>query len=138
MDKLSDKTLSQLQHIINELQYRKGSELVQFFNRLGYNDSYGQGFGSRGVYTQYKLVEINGSPEMDKCIKNAFSPVDFIANFQLLDETISNFNQYLSFDGWIVVRNGKEINLKRVDDTYFVKLKKIRKLHKQSLRKKIF
>ncbi len=120
MERLSDKTLSKLQYIINELQYRKGAELVQFFNKIGFKDSYGQGFGSRGAYTQNKLIEINGSPEMDLCIKKAFSPVDFVENFQLLDQAIGDFNKYLSFDGWIVVRNGKNIAFKRVGDDYFV------------------
>ena len=38
--------------MINEkTMYRKGAELVRFFNQLGFNERYGNGFPSRWVYT---------------------------------------------------------------------------------------
>lgn len=65
---LSPKSLEKLRDLINEeTEYRTGPKLVQFFNRLGFNDSYGQGFPSRWRYTDQRLEAINGSPKLDNC-----------------------------------------------------------------------
>ena len=61
---LAQKTLDSLREMINEkTKYRKGAELVRFFNQLGFNDRYGNGFPSRWVYTDDKLSVINGNPD---------------------------------------------------------------------------
>lgn len=53
---LSEKTLEKLRVLINEdTEYRSGPKLVQFFNDLGFQDIYGQGFPSRWMYTDEKL-----------------------------------------------------------------------------------
>lgn len=107
---ISSKTIEKLRELINEeTEYRSGSKLVAFFNNYGFSDSYRNGFPSRWVYTDSKLNAINGSPELDKCIKDLFAPINFIGRFSELDKHIAEFNQYLSFDGWLVVRNGQEI-----------------------------
>ncbi len=107
---LQQKTLEKLRNLINEeTEYRSGPKLVSFFNELGYSDVYGQGFPSRWSFTDEKLFKINGTPEIDKCIKRVFAPVNFITRFAELDKFINEFNQYLAFDGWKVVRNEKEI-----------------------------
>lgn len=60
---LSEKTLEKLRVLINEdTEYRSGPKLVQFFNDLGFQDTYVQGFPSRWMYTDEKLSVINGSP----------------------------------------------------------------------------
>lgn len=54
--RLSQKSLKCLREMINEkTMYRSGPVLVALFNKLGSNDSYGQGFPSRWVYTDQKL-----------------------------------------------------------------------------------
>lgn len=117
---LQQKTLEKLRELINEeTQYRKGHEIVAFFNELGFNDTYGQGFPSRWVYTDEKLNKINGTPEIDKCIKKLFAPVNYISRFKELDNFISDFNQYLAFDNWKVVREGKEIIFKKAGEIDF-------------------
>jgi hypothetical protein len=111
---LQKKTLEKLRLLINEeTEYRKGPELVSFFNDLGFNDSYGQGFPSRWIFTDDKLSKINGTPELDKCIKKVFAPVNFIGRFSQLDSLIKDFNQYLAFDGWNVIRKEKEITFEK-------------------------
>lgn len=108
---LSKKTLEKLRDLItHETEYRSGPKLVEFFNALGSKDTYGQGFPSRWVYVDEKLSVLNGTPQLDSCIKHLFSPVNFIERFDILDSLISSFNQYLSFDGWSIVRTGKEIS----------------------------
>ena len=110
MMKLNNKTLEKLRNLINEeTEYRSGPKLVSFFNQFGFNDQYGQGFPSRWVYTDEKLFRLNGTPELDKCIKVLFNPVNYIGRYTELDSFISDFNQYLAFDDWQVVRINKEI-----------------------------
>lgn len=117
---LQEKTLEKLRLLINEeTEYRSGPKLVTYFNDLEFNDSYGQGFPSRWMYTDEKLSQINGSPILDKCIKKLFSPVNYIGRFGELDSFINDFNQYLAFDGWKVVRSGKEINFAKAGDIDF-------------------
>lgn len=112
---LSPKSLECLREMINEkTTYRSGPNLVKFFNQLGFNDQYafGGGFPSRWLYTDEKLQRLNGSPELDKCIKMVFSPSEFIGRMGVLRSCLDEFNEYLAFDGWKVeARNtGVEIH----------------------------
>lgn len=111
---LSQKTLEKLRVLINEeTEYRSGPKLVSFFNELGFNDVYGQGFPSRWQFTDEKLSKLNGTADLDKCIKKLFAPVNYIGRFEELDEFLKDFNQYLAFDKWNVVRNDAEISFKK-------------------------
>ncbi len=130
---LSSKTLESLRNMINEkTTHRTGPNLVAFFNHLGFREQYpyGQGgFPSRWAYTDEKLSMINGTPELEKCIKMTFSPSEFIGRVNELKACVDEFNDYLAFDGWRVeVKNtGVEIHkttgpdiekrLKEVDNT---------------------
>ena len=110
---LSQNTLEILREMINEkTEYRKGSVLVIFFNQLGFADSYGNGFPSRRYYTDEKLQCINGTPELDKCIKMVFNPSGFVNRVDVLRTCLDEFNEYLAFDGWRVeIKNtGVEIH----------------------------
>lgn len=112
---ISSKTSEKLRNLINEeTEYRSGPNLVKFFNVLGFKHSYGQGFPSRWKYTDDCLEIINGTPQLDKCIKEAFNPVNFIGRISELERLIAEFNQYLAFDKWRVIRNGAEITFKKL------------------------
>lgn len=111
---ISQKTIEKLRLLINEeTEKRSGPKLVTFFNNYGFTDSYGAGFPSRWMYTESKLKQLNGKPELDKCIKDLFAPINFISRFSELDKLIADFNQYLSFDGWQVVRQGQNITFQK-------------------------
>lgn len=113
---LCKKTLECLREIINEKsEYRSGPKLVQFFNELGFSDSYGQGFPSRWLFTDERLAKINGTPAIDQCIRNTFAPVNFVGRIQALDLLIKEFNQYLAFDKWKVVRQEADIVLQKLE-----------------------
>lgn len=115
---LGKKTLEKLRIIINgdgTQDYRTGAQLVKFFNEVGFNDVYKPGFPSRWQYTDLCLEKINGTPELDKCIKNTFAVINYIGRISELDALIADFNQYLAFDKWIVIRDNNEITFKRLD-----------------------
>lgn len=113
---LCKKTLENLRDMINEkTEYRSGPKIVQFFNELGCSDRYGQGFPSRWVFTDSKLEALNGTPRLDECIKTVFAPVNFVGRIQQLDALIKEFNQYLAFDKWKVVRNHADITFQKLD-----------------------
>ena len=117
---VSEITLKELREIINEKPiYRSGPELVKFFNSLGFNDYYSKNFPSRWRYTDEKLLQINGTPEIDKCIKMVFEPQKYIGKYNLLDDCIDSFNKYLAFDNWKVIRNGKYITFTKADNIDF-------------------
>lgn len=115
---LRKKTLEKLRMIINgddTPDYRSGPRLVAFFNELGFHDGYGQGFPSRWAYTDDKLEQINGKPELDLCIKNTFAVIDFIDRIEELDLIITDFNRYMAFDKWKVVRDNDIISISKLD-----------------------
>ncbi len=115
---LGKKTLEKLRIIINgdgTQDYRTGAQLVKFFNEVGFNDVYKPGFPSRWQYTDLCLEKINGTPELDKCIKNTFAVINYIGRISELDALIADFNQYLAFDKWSVIRDNNEITFKRLD-----------------------
>lgn len=115
---LSNKTLERLREIINgddSPDYRSGPKLVDFFNDLGFHDQYGQGFPSRWFYTDEKLKAINGTPDIDKCIKKTFAVVEYIGRIDQLDALIKDFNQYLAFDKWEVIRDNDIISFRKRD-----------------------
>lgn len=112
---LTPKSLEKLRLLINEeTENRSGPQLVLFFNDLGFNDTYGQGFPSRWKYTDEKLKAINGSPELDKCIRTVLAPANFIGKINELDHHIVEFNKYLTFDKWKITRNGAEIGFNKL------------------------
>lgn len=138
---LSKRTLEELRNIINgdgSPDYRKGYQLVDFFNDLGFHDVYGQGFPSRWIYTDEKLRAINGTPELDKCIKKTFAVVDYVGRIDQLDTLIASFNQYLAFDKWRVIRDNDTITFKRLDKVIVEPPKKSTSINEDEFLKRTF
>ncbi|SFG50896.1 Abortive infection C-terminus [Palleronia marisminoris] len=52
--------------------YRSGPQLVDFFNRFGADDLYGNGFPSRHVYARERLANYNSTPKIKNIIEAAF------------------------------------------------------------------
>lgn len=103
---LSQKTLDELRTVItgdSEFNYRSGPQLVKFFNKLGFQDSYGQGFPSRNVYALERVEMINGTPEIDKCIQMAFDPIEYVDHEDVLERKLQRFNKFIAFDGWKII-----------------------------------
>jgi len=107
---LNSKTLEKLRELINEeIEYKSGPKLVDFFNEIGFDEIYQTGFPSRWMYTDSKLNEINNTVKMGQCILKVFSPINFIESPDTLNNIISIFNEYLAFDNYVIKRYGKSI-----------------------------
>ena len=85
---------------------------------MGFNDSY-TNFPSRWKYPDDKLKVINGTPELEKCLKMVFEPQNFIGRYKVLDDCIASFNQYLAYDNLKVIRKDKYITFSKADDIDF-------------------
>lgn len=110
--KINPKSLEKLRNLINEeIEYRSGSKLVNFFNQLGFDDIYGPGFPSRSFFTDEKLKVMNDTLDLALCIKQLFAPINFIGRFDALDAAIKDFNQYLAFDKYEIIRQQNEIKI---------------------------
>ena len=60
------------------------------------------------------MAAINGTPELDKCIRNTFEVVNYVDRIGELDCLIKHFNQYLAFDKWQVVRDNDQITFQKL------------------------
>ena len=112
--RISEKTIEALQEIINGDGalgiYRRGKELVSFFNGFGRNDEYGRGFSSRSHYTTECLRSFNGSGKLKDIIESVVDPRDYISPEAIsssetsqeaqLDRTVGYLNKFLAYDGY--------------------------------------
>lgn len=123
---LNNKTLEKFRELINEeIEYKSGPKLVNFFNSYISDDIYARGFPPRWIYSDKKLAEINNTLHIEKCIKDLFNPINFISNLESLDNHIKEFNQYLEFDGYKINRDNKIIEIYRLNQTNSILQKNI-------------
>ncbi len=93
MAKISERTVSAIGDTITgdgkySPFYRSGPDLVNFFNQFGWSDSYGQDFPSRWSYTEQKILEANGTSNLDKIIIAAVDPRDFLDSECTVEESV--------------------------------------------------
>lgn len=120
--KISERTIKRLGEIITGdkklSHYRKGQQIVRFFNDLGFDGQYNSTFGSRWSYAEERIRNWNDTPDLRKIIIAAFDPRDFMdataidvqtGNSYLIDIeiAISYINDFLVFDGYEVVKSGR-------------------------------
>lgn len=123
---LCEQSIKRLRIIINgdnTDDYRSGPDLVSFFNKLGFNDCYGQGFPSRWIFTELKLNEINGTTKLESCIKSIFTVNNYIGRIDYLDNLIDEFNQYLAFDKLKIFRENEKILIGKIDKIIIPRIK---------------
>jgi len=120
MEIKSQKTLEFLRDIITGdskmSPYKSGPELVKFFNSIGFNDEYGQGFPSRWYYVDVKLNELNKQGRIDDALYAYFSPINSIKEETLLNKLINQLNKYLEFDRYKLEIKGKKLKIVFVVD----------------------
>lgn len=128
---LCEESIKKLRIIINgdnTDDYKSGSNLVRFFNKFGFEDSYGPGFPSRWMFTEEKLSLINGTDKLESCIKDIFSVSKYIGRIDYLDNLIFEFNRYLVFDKLKIVRDNEKILIEQIDKIIIPSKNKKRKI----------
>jgi len=98
--------------------YRSGPMLVEFFNWLGWNDSYGSGFPTRYYYVLEKLEEISRGSTPATFIdmfKQLLDPRDYIDNEDKLDRMVEYLNKYLKYDGYEIRKFGECYDIRKVE-----------------------
>lgn len=119
--KISERTIKRLGEIITGDKalspYRSGSMLCTFFNELGANHAYGNGFPSRWVFAEGCIRELNDSPVLRRVIQSAFDPRDYMDRTVRdpstgedkplkIGEAVAYLNSFLAYDGYEVVPHG--------------------------------
>lgn len=109
--KISDYSANKLGEFIagdvSGWPYRKGTDLVEFFNRHGFRDVYGEGFPTRRVFAQTKIKELIGKPKLKDVVREMLDPrlwIDFHAG--TIEEAVGKTNELLQYDGYEVIRDG--------------------------------
>lgn len=87
--------------------YRKGYELVEFFNQFGFDDIYGDGFPSRINYARDKVKKVNEIGKIDELMEVLFDPRDYFDNETSLLESVEYINKYLKFDGYMLIKDSE-------------------------------
>lgn len=120
--KISERTIKRLGGIITGDKklspYRTGPQLVRFFNDLGFNTLYGNDFGSRWAFAEQRIRDWNDTPDLKKIVVSAFDPRDYMDETVFdqqtgqhrpvsIDAAVSYLNEFLAFDGFEVVSNGR-------------------------------
>lgn len=139
--KISERTISFLAKTItgdNEISfYRSGPQLVEFFNELGFNDVYRQGFPSRWWYTEEKIRELNGTKNLLKLFELFLDPRNYIENENMLLNIVIKLNKYLKYDGYEIVKIGDFYKVKDIKLGNVQMSNKIKKLSHEFINEQI-
>jgi hypothetical protein len=108
---LSGKTIDALCGMITgdideDYPYRTGPNLINFFSRYGYDESYGSHFPSRTRYTEEKLKELNGTDQMRQVIREALDPRHFQSAEVDVEDAAKRLDFFLDFDGYDLEKDG--------------------------------
>lgn len=104
--RLSTRALDKLTLIITgdggASPYRGGPKIIQFFNGLGWQETYDQSFGSRNPHARAKLDALNGTPRIADAVLAA---LDFWGEDGFNCEAVATeFNKVLVRDGYRIVK----------------------------------
>lgn len=120
--KISERTISALSKCITGdgkiSPYNSGPNLIKFFNELGFNDAYGQGFPSRWMYTEERIRQLNDTPKLAKVFHSLLDPRAFLETTFKVEDCIKYLNQYLKYDGYEVVKVGNAYRIKEIRGTF--------------------
>ncbi|OXS74007.1 hypothetical protein B1B04_10355 [Lysinibacillus sp. KCTC 33748] len=142
--KIKNKTIKIMAETIagdNEKSiYRSGPKLVDFFNDLGFDDTYGPGFPTRWVFAEAKIKEIINQDRLLEFINYSLSAEHYLevqSQFDV-DEIIEYWNSYLELDDIKIIRNGNKFSLDGlISSKVIVKEKQLEILSTEFLKEQI-
>lgn len=90
--------------------YRRGVDIVDFFNRHGSRDIYAEGFPTRRIYAENKVKELNGKPKLKEVVREMLDPRLWIdlknAGTGNIEDAVFQINEILKYDGYEVIKDG--------------------------------
>ena len=108
--RISEPTLKALARTITgdngKSIYRWGPDLIELFNNVGFEDSYGSGFPARWSYAENKLKNLNGTQNLEKLMQIFLDPRNYLEIDYEIDDVILFLNDYLKYDGYEIVFEG--------------------------------
>lgn len=100
--------------------YRRGTDLVDFFNKLGFREVYGQGFPSRAVFAKEKVAELNGKSKLKDAIREMLDPrlwLELTSKGHTVEICADQVNEIIKYDGYEVVRDGNFYKVRELSGT---------------------
>jgi len=100
--------------------YRRGTDLVDFFNKLGFRETYGQGFPSRAVFAKEKVAELNGKSKLKDAIREMLDPrlwLELTSKGHTVETCADQVNEIIKYDGYEVVRDGNFYKVRELSGT---------------------
>lgn len=91
--------------------YRKGTDLVTFFNQLGFEDEYDRDFPSRSYFAASKISSLNGTSLFKQLIEMTVDPRHYIGSDFCVDNAVDYLNRFLEFDGLKLIKQGHQYRL---------------------------
>lgn len=123
--KISDYSANKLGEFIagdvSGWPYRRGADLVEFFNKHGSRDVYGEGFPTRKFFAQAKIKELSGKSKLKDVIREMLDPrlwIDF--NAGTIEEAVNKTNELLKYDGYEVIRDGNFYKVRELSNSIIV------------------
>lgn len=124
--KLSSYTITKLAEIVcgnlAGWPYRRGTDLVDFFNQYGFRDVYEQGFPSRAIFAKEKLTALSGQAAMGEVLCAVADPRNWFdmqptEGTPTHDECIGKLNELLAFEKVQLVKEGPGYKVRSLDGT---------------------
>jgi Abortive infection C-terminus len=118
--KLAQYTINKLADLVcggaNGWPYRRGADLVEFFNQYGLRDVYEAGFPSRTAFAKGKLTTLAPKPEMAQTVCDLVDPRhwhDLEQDVVVPNEAcVAKLNELLAFDNYEVAKEGRGYKLR--------------------------
>ena len=88
--------------------YRRGVDLIDFFNKMGFRETYGQDFPGRGNFAKEKVSKLNGTSKLKDVIREMLDPrlwIDLRTQGYSVEECAAQVNEILNYDGYEVVKD---------------------------------
>jgi ribosomal protein L12E/L44/L45/RPP1/RPP2 len=96
--------------------YRRGVDLVEFFNRHGFREIYGEGFPTRRVYAQEHIAALNGKSALRRIFRDIMDPRLWDkGNNGFFDDALTEINNLLKYEGFEVVSDGMFFKVKETN-----------------------
>lgn len=117
--KVKSQTLEILNNLIlgdQSFGYKKGYQIVEFYKKFGFDESYSKNFPSRSIYSMDRLKELNQGNKIEDVITEVFDPINFVSNPSHYNEASELINSYLKHDNLKLIKEDKKVYLIHIDE----------------------